>query len=181
MISDLGDDLDEPPLGSAEREVLRARRERLRAVPRDEDEAVAWVAEFPLGGEPYAFELERLRAAVPLRAVTPIPLAPPHVIGVLRFEGRPIAAFSLATLLGVGRGWTSDPSTLLVLDVGGGRLVAVDCEEVPRPTPVSAARLASAASGGQLLRQLTDERLRRVTVIDVAHLVRRTRERAGGR
>lgn len=169
----------QPEDGVDERQVLRARRERLRAAARDEEEALTWVAEFPLGGEAHAFELERLRAAVPLRAVTPVPLAPPHVIGVLRFEGRPIAALSLSTLLGVARGWAQDPSTLLVLDAGGGRLVAVDCEEVPRPTGVPAGQLAAAAAGA-LTRDVTVEGLRRLTVIDAARLAERARELSRG-
>jgi purine-binding chemotaxis protein CheW len=162
-----------------EREVLKARRERLRAAVSAEEEALSWLAEFTLGGEPHAFELDRLRAAVPLRAVTPVPLAPPHVIGVLRFEGRPIAALSLGTLLGAERGWAQDPSTLLVLDVGRGRLVAVDCEEVPRPTGVPAGQLALAVKGG-LTRQVTVAGPRRLTVIDAVALAARARELARG-
>ncbi len=121
----------------ATEEVLRRRAERL-ARPRsheltpgdDARGAELAIAEFRLGDERYAFPLSELRAALPLRHVTPVPLAPAHVIGVLRYEGKALAAMSLAALLGV-RGWRVDPAVLLVLACGQ-RLVAVDCEVIPK-------------------------------------------------
>ena len=85
-----------------------------------------------MGEDNYAIPLDLLRAAVPLRMVTPVPLSPPHVIGILRFQGQIVTALSLASLLG-GRGWREDPAVLLVVDPGFGRLVAVDCERIPKP------------------------------------------------
>ena len=76
--------------------------------------------------------LESLRAALPLRLVTPVPLSQPHVIGVLRYQGQVLAALSLASLLG-GHGWRQDPAVLLVVDRGDGELCALDCEAIPRP------------------------------------------------
>ena len=82
----------------------------------------------PSGRLDDALPLESLRAAVPLRMVTPVPLSPPHVIGILRFQGQILTAMSLSSLLG-GRGWREDPAVLLVVDPGmGGRLLALDCQ-----------------------------------------------------
>lgn len=120
-----------------EREILEIRKERLRQRPEGpvEEEAIFWVAEFPVGDERYAVPLQRLRGSVPLRLVTPVPLSPPHVVGILRFQGQVIAALSLAALLG-GRGWRQDPAVLLVLEGPSGDLLALDCEQVPQPLAV---------------------------------------------
>ena len=115
-------------------ELLVRRAERIRQKPAEaEDENLLWVAEFPVGEETYALPLDTLRAAVPLKMVTPVPLSPPHVIGILRFQGQIVTALSLASLLG-GRGWREDPAVLLVVDPGFGRLVALDCERIPKPS-----------------------------------------------
>ena len=117
---------------SEERELLLRRAARL-AAPRptdgDADTAVVPVAQFPVGETIYALPVTELCAALPLRDVTPVPLAPAHVIGILRWEGRVITAISLASLLGI-RGWRRDPAVLLVVACGG-RLVAVDSEVIP--------------------------------------------------
>jgi len=69
------------------KELLQKRAERIRRKPAEaEDENLLWVAELPVGEETYALPLETLRAAVPLRMVTAVPLSPPHVIGILRFQ-----------------------------------------------------------------------------------------------
>jgi purine-binding chemotaxis protein CheW len=115
------------------RDLLERRAARLRAPPSSaEDEQVFWAAEFPLGEERWALPLAVLRAAVPLEMVTPVPLSPPHVVGILRFQGQIISALSLSALLG-GHGWREDPAVLLVVDPGLGRLVALDCETIPKP------------------------------------------------
>ncbi|MBS2021422.1 MAG: chemotaxis protein CheW, partial [Deltaproteobacteria bacterium] len=60
-----------------------------------------------------------------------VPMSPPHVVGILRFQGQILTALSLSSLLG-GRGWREDPAVLLVVDAGA-RLVALDCEQIPKP------------------------------------------------
>ena len=78
------------------RTLLEERATRLRGrTDASADETVLMVAEFPLGEERYAISLESLRAALPLRLVTPVPLSQPHVIGVLRYQGSVLAALSL--------------------------------------------------------------------------------------
>jgi purine-binding chemotaxis protein CheW len=162
----------EPPPADVQA-LLERRAARLRQVPPAEDlEPRVPVAEFALGAARYAIPLARLRATVPLRAVTPVPLAPPHVIGVLRFQGQIISALSLASLLGV-RGWQKDPAVLLVTEVGPGRLVAFDCEDVPRPTAVRERDLeeARARAGGAVLAVTAADELRPLNVLEVANLV----------
>src|SRR2546426_11888895 len=84
-----------------DRELLERRAARLREKPREsEEESVLWAAEFPVGEDSYALPLDTLRAAVPLKMVTPVPLSPPHVIGILRFQGQTPPPLSLPPLLG---------------------------------------------------------------------------------
>ena len=157
------------------RELLERRAQRLREKPRaSEEESVLWVAEFPIGEESYALPLESLRAAVPLKMVTPVPLSPPHVIGILRFQGQIITAMSLSSLLG-GRGWREDPAVLLVVDPGlGGRLLALDCERIPKPVPLPHALVEEArARQAGAVAEVTLPGLHQVSLLDLRRLMDR--------
>ncbi len=118
-------------MSAADDELLERRAARL-AKPREDlrEVPVLWVAEFAIGESHYAIPLSSLRAAVPLKRVTPTPLSPAHVIGILRYQGQFITAVSLSSILGV-TGWEGDPVVLLVVDTGRGKLVALDCEQLP--------------------------------------------------
>jgi purine-binding chemotaxis protein CheW len=154
--------------------LLERRAERVRErPPSPEDESLLWVAEFPVGEETYAIPLEMLRAAVPLRMVTPVPLSPPHVIGILRFQGQILTALSLSSILG-GRGWREDPAVLLVVDPGFGRLVALDCERIPKPTgfPHALVEAARARASGPIA-EVTLPGMRQVSLLDLRRLMDR--------
>src|SRR5262249_42557515 len=156
---------------------LDMRAQRLRALPAaQEAEAPSWAAEFPIGQETWALPLESLRGCLPLRLVTPLPLAPPHVLGVVRFQGEIVTAFSMAMLLGA-RGWGSDPFVLVVVKLPGDQTVALDCEQIPvqvaaprseleRPSPPPHEMAAPVMVSGPRVVQL----------IDVERLARRIRE-----
>ena len=159
---------------AADLELLERRAQRVRERPQGVDEeSVLWVAEFPVGEESYAIPLDMLRAAVPLRMVTPVPLSPPHVIGILRFQGQIVTALSLASILG-GRGWREDPAVLLVVDPGFGRLVALDCERIPKPGgyPHALVEEARARTEGAVI-ELTLPGLRQVHLLDLRRLMDR--------
>jgi chemotaxis signal transduction protein len=139
------------------KEILERRAERLRMAPQAAAQAqTEWVAQFLVGEDHYAIPLAALRAVVPLRRVTPVPLARPHVVGILRFQGQIVTALSMAALLGI-KGWSQDPSVLLVVDPGWGRLVAIDCEEVPRPVSLAYGAIDEARARSP------------AAVVDVAH------------
>ena len=162
------------------RVLLERRAERLREKPRDgaDEEAVLWAAEFPVGEDSYALPLDALRAAVPLRMVTSVPLSPPHVIGILRFQGQILTAMSLSSLLG-GRG---DPAVLLVVDPGlGGRLVALDCERIPKPVSIPLALVEQARSrSSEAVIEVTLPGLKQLNLIDLKRLLdRRVQETRG--
>ena len=166
--------LQEPAASAAELTLLERRAQRVRERPVEAgEESVLWVAEFPVGEETYAIPLEMLRAAVPLRMVTPVPLSPPHVIGILRFQGQIVSALSLAAILG-GRGWREDPAVLLVVDPGFGRLVALDCERIPKPGgyPRGLVEEARGRTEGAVI-ELTLPGLREVHLLDLRRLMDR--------
>ena len=157
------------------RTLLEERATRLRGrTDASGDETVLMVAEFPLGEERYAIPLESLRAALPLRLVTPVPLSQPHVIGVLRYQGQVLAALSLAALLG-GHGWRQDPAVLLVVERGDGELCALDCEAIPRPLslPSVAVEAARAQTEGPVVELLQGSTRQIIHLIDLPRLFAR--------
>ncbi|MFL5354469.1 chemotaxis protein CheW [Archangium sp.] len=157
------------------RSLLDERAKRLSGrIDGTADETMLMVAEFPLGEERYAIPLDSLRAALPLRLVTPVPLSQPHVIGVLRYQGQVLAALSLAALLG-GHGWRQDPAVLLVVDRGDGELCALDCEAIPRPLslPAAAVEAARTHAEGPVTEVLLSTTRQIVHVIDLPRLFAR--------
>jgi purine-binding chemotaxis protein CheW len=160
--------------------LLERRAARLRAPVAVEVEAAEWIAELAVGDQSYALPLAALRATVPLRMVTSVPLAPPHVIGILRYHGQILTALSLASLLGV-TGWRSDPAVLVIVDDGAGNQCAVDCEQVPKAAPVVAGVIDAArarARGDGILELRLGERV--VHYIEPARLFdRRAANRHG--
>jgi len=169
-----GQPREQPAFAVELNELLQRRAERVREKAKDAgEEDVLWVAEFPVGEETYAIPLDALRAAVPLKMVTPVPLSPPHVIGILRFQGQIITALSLASLLG-GRGWREDPAVLLVVDPGFGRLVALDCERIPKPTglPHKLVEEARGRAGGAVV-EITLPGMKQVSLLELPRLMDR--------
>lgn len=180
-------------LRDEERALLMLRAAQLRAKADGVvEEAQVWLAAFPVGELTFALPLERVRAAVPLRMVTSVPLAPSHVIGVLRFRGTVVSVLSLASLLGV-RGWKVDPAVLLVVemkgaapgaDADGGHVVAVDCEQIPRAisVPRAVVETARAAGRGAALTEVTLPDLAQLTILeDVQRLLPRSAPSSSGR
>lgn len=125
------------PDDPAAAEVLAARAARLRAQTVEEAGGITVeLAEFVAGDARYVMPLERLQGAIALKSVCPVPFAERHVIGVLRFGGQIVPAFSFASLVHAS-GWRQDPAVLVVVDVSpfdaeSAQWVAFDCEEIPR-------------------------------------------------
>jgi purine-binding chemotaxis protein CheW len=164
--------------------ILERRAQRIRKKREEEDtledEAAFWVAEFAVAEETYAVPLHHVHTALSLRTVTPVPLAPSHVLGILRYQGRMIVALSLVSLLGV-RGWRTDPEVLVVVEVGPGRLLALDSEQIPRSTalPLLVIEAARARAPGRPVVPLTTPDLRQVMLIDdLSAVIARSTERS---
>ncbi|HEY2989513.1 MAG TPA: chemotaxis protein CheW [Candidatus Binatia bacterium] len=111
------------------REILRERARILSEVPPVEESGEMISAlSFQLSGELYGVELKYLaetRQATPLRR---LPLAPPHLAGVMNLRGELVPAVDLGPILGLGqREIHALASTVLVLSLQGSKLaLAVD-------------------------------------------------------
>jgi len=167
-------------LSSEVRELLVRRAERIRtpnAAPVDADDEVMWVASFRLGDQEYSIPLSALRATIPRRMVTSVPGAPRAVLGILQFNGEIITAFSMACLLGT-KSHAPTP-ILLVVDLGRGHTVALDCEHVPLATTMSlSAFRAEHLSAGGTLGHLSGSRPGVLTVVNLQQLVQSQDPRA---
>jgi purine-binding chemotaxis protein CheW len=159
---------DDEPLDAQAIDLLERRAARLRERPaQGEEEALLAVAEFSMGEERYAIALTEVRNAMRLHGVTPVPLTPAHVLGILRHEGRIVPVYSFASLLGV-RGWRLDPEVLLVVEPRGAPLCAVDVEQIPKATTlsVSVVEQARARAGDEPIVEVTTKDLRRIHLVD---------------
>lgn len=153
--------------------LLARRADRLRApAPVETTGDIAHIAELMVGDEHCAFHLERLRAVVPLKLVTPVPLSRPHIVGIFTYQHQILCVHSLAALLGV-RGWRVDPSVVLVLEIDGERLVAVDAEQVPKAStlPMALVRRARDEGVGPLLHMDVPPHGRLIVVDDPEALI----------
>ncbi|MGD0675844.1 MAG: chemotaxis protein CheW [Polyangiaceae bacterium] len=160
-------------LSSEIRDLLVRRSDRIRrpALEADGEDDAPWFAVFALGGEEYAIALPILRAAIPLRTVTPVPRSSPVVIGVLQFQGEVIAALSTAALL--GSGWDVPPTILLVVDAGGGRTVGLDCAQVPVAAALAVPRQRARDQAAGVLSCVAVPGRGAVNVIDLPRLLDR--------
>jgi chemotaxis signal transduction protein len=155
-------------------DLLRRRAERLAApvgAPVEAADAELAVAEFSLGDARYALPFSELRAALPLKDVTPVPLAPAHLIGVLRFKGQAISALSLASLLGI-RGWRRDPAVLLVVATAR-KTVAIDSEMIPKlvKLPRSAVEAGRVGTAAEHLREIARKDGEILNLLDLGRLL----------
>jgi purine-binding chemotaxis protein CheW len=157
--------------------LLAMRAERLKALPSArEAEAQFWAAEFPVGPETFALPLGSLRGCIPLRMVSALPLSPPHVLGVVRFQGEIITAVSLSMLLGA-RGWSTDPFVLVVVRLNSGQTVALDCEQIPIQVELPPAEVERASpQQGALFAPVVVPGPRVVNLIDIERLTRRIQD-----
>lgn len=89
-----------------------------------------WLATFTVGDIEVAVPLASIRAAIPLRRVTSVPLAPREIVGIVRWNGQVVPVCSLAILLGEERS-RGDSTTLLVVEGAAGRTLALDCAQIP--------------------------------------------------
>ncbi|MBI2569371.1 MAG: purine-binding chemotaxis protein CheW [Candidatus Schekmanbacteria bacterium] len=106
---------------------------------------------FHLAGERYALDIAGVREILDLPTITPIPLTPPFVQGVVNVRGEIIACIDPAGILGLQRTASTESPALLVAMCGKRCLALVvdavtgvrhvpECDlEAPSPTLSSAA------------------------------------------
>jgi chemotaxis signal transduction protein len=164
------------PVDASTSEILRRRAERLRAPPVEEsDVAVESFAAFSIDSERFALPLASLKAIIELTLVTPVPLVPAHVIGIVRYQGEIVTALSLAALLR-DRSWSADTRFLLIVEPEPGRVVGLDCGEIPLAMTLPRQVVASARErdDGAVREVMTPEH-QLIGILDVPRLLERSR------
>lgn len=164
-------------VSDAHRDLLARRAEQIRHAQAslEHEGDVLHVCEFPIGRTMYAFPLSVVRAAAPLRGVTLVLLSEPHVIGVMRFQGRVVSVLSLSSMIGV-RGWQQDPSVVIVVQRREGGITAFDCEQIPKPAtlPMAAVKAARLDPSGAIA-EIATTGLNTIHLIEVEALMRTVR------
>jgi purine-binding chemotaxis protein CheW len=93
----LADIPDSPAQASAAAQILRARAQALARPPEraPKTKELFEVLEFRLAEERYAVETSYVREVYPLKDLTPLPGAPPFMLGIVNVRGRILAVFDL--------------------------------------------------------------------------------------
>jgi len=86
-------------------------------VARKRDAATQQVLTFELGNETYGFEILRVREIRGWTAVTKIPRAPPHVLGILNLRGSIVPVMDLRMRFALEHAQYTDLTVIIVLTV----------------------------------------------------------------
>ncbi|PWC42339.1 chemotaxis protein CheW [Azospirillum sp. TSO22-1] len=119
------------------------------------------------GAATYALEVKHLARILPLPRVTPVPGAPPELLGLIAAGGRVMRLFDIDRLCGGESG--ADTDGFAVTLRGGERPAALRVAAVEAVRPLPAADLRP-VDGGRLIRAVTEER---VALLDVAAVLER--------
>lgn len=112
-------------------------------VKRREGASGKW-ATFLLAGEMFAVEVEDVQEVLMEQPLTPVPLAPDHIVGLLNLRGQIISAIDLRRRLHFAARQPGESTKLLVVTSGGAHFSVVvddihDVLELPeerwRPSP----------------------------------------------
>jgi purine-binding chemotaxis protein CheW len=124
---------------SAERLAESAARETA-AEAGDEDQLVS----FEVAGQEYAFPIERVQEIVQLpSAITEVPNAPHHVLGVITLRQRLLPLVSLRLLFGMPATERTETNKVVVVSLGDGSGVGVVMDSVKEVLHVSRAAVES--------------------------------------
>ena len=162
------------PIATDSAQILRDRARRLaRKLEEDvEPESQLEVLEFRLGQERYAVATRHVAGVAPLKHLTPLPSAPPFVLGIVSVRGRIMPVFDLKSIFGVPEQGLGDFHQIVIvegneLEIGlladatvGVHLLALESLQPPLPT-LTGVR-------GEYLRGMTAERL---ALLDVERIL----------
>lgn len=81
---------------------------------------------FQLAGDLFGVEVGRVQEVIREQPFTPVPLAPPHVAGLLNLRGQIVPAIDLRRRLGIPDSTGSPRTNVLVLDAEGPISLLVD-------------------------------------------------------
>jgi len=97
------------------------------------------VVEFEIGGTRYAVDILLAREIVEMIPITPVPLAPPHIAGIINLRGEITNIITLTTLLQIpDRGEVTNRKIIvLVPEVAGGSNLGIIVDDVHSVMQVS--------------------------------------------
>ena len=132
-------------------EVYRARAARLalRRAAADTSVTVGALV-FALGPERYAIELEDLVEVLPCSGYTPVPGAPPELLGVINLRGEIRPVLDLARVLALPKGAERDSGFLLLLRQQN-REVALRVDQVEKIRLLRSGELVNPGQNGTYL------------------------------
>jgi purine-binding chemotaxis protein CheW len=116
-----------PPLikaaGADPSEQQRILKARARALAQEPEERVApedylEVLEFALAYERYALETSLVREVHPLKELTPLPCAPPFILGIINLRGQILAVIDLKRFFNLPEKGLSDLNKVIILRRG---------------------------------------------------------------
>jgi len=155
----------------------------------DHDQAAAAEPELELfcvemAGERFAVEAALVHEVVRLPPVTPLPGAPPFLLGVAAHRGEVLPVVDLARLMARGEARVHGRSRVAVVRMEG-MVVALLADQVEGLTKVKASMLEAApvgatARGAEFLAGVSSDPLGTFSLLDLRRLVQVARDRAGG-
>ena len=133
-----------------------------------------WLTFF-LGGEEYALEIQQVREILKAPAITDVPRAPAHVLGVIMVRGEVITVFDPRRRLGLPAAVHGRQARVIVCDAGDGpRGLLVDAVSQVVRLPGSAVELRPRGVGavsGEDIAAIGRDRDRFVILLDLASLL----------
>lgn len=131
---------------------------------------------FLLGGEEYGVAIDQVREVLKAPAITEVPRAPAHVLGVIMVRGEVIAVFDPRRRLGLPPAGPGRTARVLVCDAGdGARGLLVDAvSQVVRlaPSAVEARPAGVGRGSGECITGIGREGDRLFALLDLAEVLR---------
>ena len=128
------------PSPEAERNILKKRAQELAREPerREKAEEMLEVVEFDLANERYAFPLAQVREVSLLRELTPVPCAPPFVLGIMNLRGEIRAVIDLKKFFDLPAAGITELNKIILIERGDIRLgILADAIRGVRNIPLS--------------------------------------------
>jgi purine-binding chemotaxis protein CheW len=98
---------------------------------------------FAMAGEQYAIDIERIAEIINPRKPTPVPNAPPAVVGIISLRGTIVTMLDLRRELGHDPGYTAGPETRTIVVEDGGGLAGFVVDRVLRVVKVAVSEIQS--------------------------------------
>lgn len=155
-------------------QTLRARADTLArpAERQDDAQGALQVIEFVLASETYAMESQFVREIYPLKELTPIPCAPPFIVGMINVRGQILTVINVKVFFGLPNQGLSDMNKVLIVQAGememGILADAILGVRVLPPTQIQPSLPTLSGIRADYLRGVTPERL---VILDVAAIL----------